>query len=63
MSSQMPTDQRLARVLRAYVPDRATPGLDGRIMASVATTPQRRRILHILGFAGSLLAHVRQGRA
>jgi hypothetical protein len=44
MSSQMPTDQQLSRILRAYVPDRAAPDLDGRIMATVTATPQRRRM-------------------
>ena len=44
MTGQMPTDQQLARVLRDSVPDRASPGLDGRIMATVAATPQRRRV-------------------
>ena len=44
MSNQMPTNQQLARVLRDSVPDRASPGLDGRIMATVAATPQRRRV-------------------
>jgi hypothetical protein len=44
MSGRMPNERQLARVLREHLPDRATSGLDGRIMASVDTTPQRRRM-------------------
>ncbi len=63
MNAPRLTDAQISEALRAHVPDRADAGLRQRVMATVRTTTQQRRMLSFLPGAIALPALLGTGRS